>query len=342
MASGDTTTISASYATALLEMAVSRGAGRAALLESSRLEPGDLEDPDNRILIERYVALMKAGARLCRAPAFPLLFGEEVTSPDISIVALIAQAAETTGEGLAQVNRYARLMIDGDDIGPVDLIEKVREGGQVWLVLPSSIYVRYPQVTESAFARMAVSFRRQYGDRPFIREVHFTHSEPGYRAEFDRIFRVPVFFDSSRNALLIDESCLSLKMKRPSRYVFGILSEHADALLRRLEASRSVKGRVKSLMVPALHTGEVTMDRVAGELGLSRQTLYRRLKAEGVTFEAVLDELRHEMALHYLRGKKVSVKEAAYLVGFSEPSAFSRAFRRWTGRSPGRITPGSR
>ena len=69
-------------------------------------------------------------------------------------------------------------------------------------------------------------------------------------------------------------------------------------------------------------------------MGLSRQTLFRRLQGEDATFGKILDELRRQMALHYLSGKKVSVNETAYLVGFSEPAAFSRAFKRWTGKSP--------
>jgi AraC-like DNA-binding protein len=121
------------------------------------------------------------------------------------------------------------------------------------------------------------------------------------------------------------------------RYVFGILSEHADALLKSLESSKSVRGRVESLLMPILHTGDVSMGMIAGRLGLSRQTLLRRLKAEGTTFEKVLDELRRQLALGYLGGKKVSVNETAYLVGFSEPAAFSRAFKRWTGTSPRRM-----
>ena len=82
------------------------------------------------------------------------------------------------------------------------------------------------------------------------------------------------------------------------------------------------------------------MDAIAGKMGLSRPTLLRRLKAEGVTFEQVLDELRHKLALHYLSGKKTSVNETAYLVGFSEPASFSRAFKRWTGTSPSEMRAG--
>jgi AraC-like DNA-binding protein len=112
------------------------------------------------------------------------------------------------------------------------------------------------------------------------------------------------------------------------------LSERADALLKELENSRTARGKVESLLIPMLHTGEISMDAIASKMGVSRQTLYRNLKDEGVTFEQVLDEIRHKLALEYLRGKKVSVNETAYLVGFSDPAAFSRAFKRWTGISP--------
>jgi AraC-like DNA-binding protein len=79
------------------------------------------------------------------------------------------------------------------------------------------------------------------------------------------------------------------------------------------------------------------MDAVADSMKISRQTLYRALKYEGVTFEQVLDQLRHRLALEYLRGKKTTVNETAYLVGFSDPASFSRAFKRWTGKSPSEV-----
>jgi AraC-like DNA-binding protein len=105
-------------------------------------------------------------------------------------------------------------------------------------------------------------------------------------------------------------------------------------MLADLESSKSTKGQIERMLLPILHTGDVSMETIARRMGLSRQTLFRRLKAERVTFEQVLDGLRHTMALDYLSARKTSVNETAYLVGFSEAAAFSRAFKRWTGVSP--------
>ena len=86
-----------------------------------------------------------------------------------------------------------------------------------------------------------------------------------------------------------------------------------------------------------LDRGEASIDHVARELGMSRQTLYRRLKADGVTFERILDNLRRRLAMQLLRDERASVKQTAWRLGFSNPAAFSRAFKRWTGASPSAV-----
>ncbi len=93
------------------------------------------------------------------------------------------------------------------------------------------------------------------------------------------------------------------------------------------------QAEVERRLEPLLASGQVGIDRVARDLGYSRQTLYRRLKAEGVTYEQLLDGLRRRLALRFMR-EGLSVKDAAYRLGFSDPAAFSRAFKRWTGSSP--------
>lgn len=176
--------------------------------------------------------------------------------------------------------------------------------------------------------------RRVMGDTKLLKAVHVTHPAPSYRDEYERIFRVPVVFSSDRNALLLDEAALSFKPPVAPAYASDVLKTRAEELLTRLEQSKSTRAQVEKILVHALKTGDVSIQSTASELGLSRQTLFRKLKAEGVTFEKVLDDLRHRLALHYLNGGKMSVSQTAHLTGFSDPASFSRAFKRWTGSSP--------
>ncbi len=328
-------TIAAGFARALMELAVSKGASRKLLAERSAIHPGELADQDNRIPFAKYVVLMRAGQALSNDPALALHFGEAYGMDELSIVGLIASACGTAAEALVQVNRYSRLIVEVDGVAAGDRLVLRRENGRLWMVDTRENPNDFPEMTESSFARMICGARR-FGSAGMVKAIHVTHAPPAYRAEYDRIFQVPVVFESDRNALLMtDDSWLTFKTPLPSRYVFGILSERAEALLKELESSKTTRGRVESLLMPVLHTGDASMDMIASKMGLSRQTLFRKLKAEGATFEKVLDELRHKLALTYLGGKKVSVNETAYLVGFSEPAAFSRAFKRWTGTSPG-------
>jgi AraC-like DNA-binding protein len=93
------------------------------------------------------------------------------------------------------------------------------------------------------------------------------------------------------------------------------------------------RAEVEARLEPLLASGEVGIERLARGLGYSRQTLYRRLKVEGITYEQLLDGLRRRLALRFM-SDGLSVKDAAYRLGFSDPAAFSRAFKRWTGSSP--------
>lgn len=333
-------TIAAGYPRGLLDFAASKGADREALLARAGIEAEALAHQDHRVSVAKYVALFKAAAEMTGIPAIALEYGKAVRMQEISIVGLICEACETVLDVPKQLNRYATLVVDEDRGEPATLMRGAARNGGVWIEGPSALFSENPVIAEAEFARLVWNTRVMFANTPefqklkYPRVVHFMHKAPTYAAEHERIFGAPVVFESDWNAMQIDPEFLALKQPPVNRYVFAVLSERAELLLKSFEATKTMRGRIESVLMGILHTGEASMDAVADKLGQSRQTLYRNLKDEGVTYEQVLDELRHKLALHFLNGKKVSVNETAYLVGFSDPASFSRAFKRWTGVSP--------
>jgi AraC-like DNA-binding protein len=325
-------TVSAALVNGLLELAVAKGAGRQALLLKAGISSEMLSDQDDRIPLFNYVSLMRAGKVMSSDPALALHYGEAVDLSDISVVGLIGRAAPTLLDALAQLNRYGKLVIDVA-LSEQERFERVVEGGGYWMVDRRADPDDFPELTEATFARMICGVRR-FAPELRVEEVHVTHAAPAHADEYERILGAPVTFGSHWNAYRTDASWMNYPLNLQPQYVFGILRAHADDLVEQLDRSGSVARRVEEIILPLLHTGQVAMDNITDRIGLSRQTLYRRLKAEGTTFEQVLDALRHRLALQYLQGSKVSVNETAYLVGFNDPAAFSHAFKRWTGMSP--------
>src|SRR6476620_4420080 len=333
-------TIASSGVRALLELAVLKGANRTILLERSMIDPSDLSDRDNRIAFSKYVALMRAGQELLSDPALALHFGEAVDVSDVSIACTLAGlGVANIDEAFAQVNRYASLGADVERADGGDHYQLKRFNGQLWIVDQRRNPNEFPELTESGFAGMICSTRRTFPQMKFHKEMHFTHSAPSYRDEYERIFQVPIVFDSTENAMRIDEALVAkMQLPRTSPYVTSVLRDHAEELLQKIESERSTRDRVENVLTAGLKDGNADVACVARKLGLSRQTLFRKLRDEGVTFQGVLAELRCSLAKHYLNDQKVSVKETAYLLGFSDPTAFSRAFKRWTGQAPAACT----
>jgi AraC-like DNA-binding protein len=324
--------VSAALAAGLIDVAMSKGADRDTLLQCAGMSETELADRDNRIPLASYVTLFRVAKDLSGDPALGLHYGESIDLSDISVVGLIGEASATLPDALSQLNRYGKLVIDVA-LSAEDRFERVACDGGFWTVDRRQNPNYFPELTEATFARMICGVRRFAPDLQ-VEEVHVTHAAPAYAAEYERVFGAPVVFGSHWNAYRADAKWATYALNLQPRYVFGILQAHADGLVERLDKAGSTTQQVEDLLMPLIHTGDVGMDHILSDIGQSRQTLYRRLKAEGTTFERVLDGLRHKLALQYLLGSKVSVNETAYLVGFSDPAAFSRAFKRWTGTSP--------
>jgi AraC-like DNA-binding protein len=180
-----------------------------------------------------------------------------------------------------------------------------------------------------------VAGTRQFGTTPFVSLAEVTHADRGTGAELERALGAPVRFGAARNALRVCAEWQEYRVALYPRYAFGLFCADADRLLGELDAAQSVAGQVERAIVPVLHTGTVSAEAIARQLGYSGQGLYRALRAEGQTFEELHAALRHRFALGYLAQGRASLKEIAYLLGYSDVSAFSRAFKRREGAAPG-------
>jgi len=306
-------------------------------MDRARLTDDLLGDPDGRVPFACFVDLMKAGQELAGDPALALHFGEAIDVSDIAIGCVVAAMSATFEECFGTMNRYARLGVDVETSDGGDRFALERGGGRLWLVDRRANPDAFPELTESTLARMVCSTRRSLGEISLFRAVSFTHPAPAYEQEYERIFKVPLTFGARRNAVALDERLPGRVRRTPvPATVARAVRSRADGLLRDLEAGRTFRGRIEQLLSSSLPAGEANARMIAHRLAVSRHTLLRRLKAEGVTFDEVLDGLRRRMATQLLEGG-ASVMQAAHRLGYSDPASFSRAFKRWTGVAPSRF-----
>lgn len=326
-------TVAAGVIAGLLEFATGRGADRAQLIAQANIDATVLDNPDGRLPLQRYKDLMRIARVLTGDPALALHFSEEVGMSSVSILGLIMEASATMGDAFVQLQRYGRLAADVEYPADGQRFELTQRAGKLFLVDRRQQPNEFPELTERTFASLACGPRR-FLQQPHVLSISVTHPAPGYVTEYERIFQCPVSFGAEWNAMELHPQIAGWEVAQSPRYVFGILTRHADGLLEDMQAEMGLRGRVEALLLPILHHGDVSADTIAAKLGFSRQTLFRKLKGEDTTFTEVLDGLRQRVAKLYLEGQSASVNETAYLVGFSESSSFSRAFKRWTGRSP--------
>jgi AraC-like DNA-binding protein len=163
-------------------------------------------------------------------------------------------------------------------------------------------------------------------------EVRFRHEPPSYVDEYERIFRCPVRFAQPANELVFPRGLLDVPQLHRNDSLCELLRERADQLLAQEHASERLGERIVEILKLQLRAPDP--ERLAQDLGLTLRSLQRRLQASSLSLSRLLDDARRDVACTSLKIPDVPIKDIAYRVGFSEPSAFHRAFKRWTGMTP--------
>lgn len=162
----------------------------------------------------------------------------------------------------------------------------------------------------------------------------FAHPAPANVAPLVEFFGCRPLFDAGEHALHFDAALLDRPGVAADPGLLAVLDRHASALLERVPSVHRLADRVRREIADDLRRGEVGVAAIARHLRMSTRTLQPTLAAEGTSFTAILDRVRHDAALAALRTPELSIAEIGFLLGFAELSSFYRAFKRWTGATP--------
>lgn len=173
------------------------------------------------------------------------------------------------------------------------------------------------------------------GGRSRPLEAHFRRPEPAAAAEYRRLLPdILVRFAQPVTAVVYEAPVMEEPVVGADDHLLPIVSSHAEFLLSKVSSQDSLQRSLEDAVARSFSAGGLAIDEVARTLGMSRRTLQRRLNDRGTTFHGLADKVRERLALQHVRANSLTLTEIAFLLGYSESSAFGRAFRRWTGQSP--------
>ncbi len=327
--------VSVAYLQGLLDYLARQGLDTHALLERVQLSPQILAQRDQRVAASTYLELLGHGVQLTGDEQLGLHLGEAVRPGYYGVLGYLIMSCATLADALHRQARYAALV---GNLGQVDLAdEPPREGlePQVTHSWQPLLPQQKRQLCEETMAGWVTFGHWITGLDIPPTEVRFQHAAPADTSEYQRIFRCPVLFDQADNALVFSKRLLATPLGQADVQVQVMLDAYADRLLGEIRQSSSVLDRARLELSRQLPEAGADLQQIAARLALSPRTLQRRLREAGLSFNQLVDETRQQLVLNYLRDPALELAEIAFLVGFSEPGSLARAFRRWTGQSPG-------
>jgi AraC-like DNA-binding protein len=313
---------------ALLSACERLGVPTDALLFAAGLDPTLVADPEARLPFEKVAIVWREAYRRSGDPYLALHAAEALPFGAYKVFDYVALGSSTVGHGLEQVARYFKLIHDRvrftieTQATEVALVLQLDDGSS-----PPSSYVEY------TFAAIVLRTRARWGyGWPLVR-VELASAPPPSRSEHRRVFGCDVAFRTRGNRLVIARDTWETGVCALEPPLFEVVRDRAEHAMRRLPRAASFAETVEATLRSAIGD-ELELAQAATRLGTTPRTLQRRLADEGTSFALVRDRARHAAALRLLAQPDVSLGEVSFLLGFSQPSAFNRAFRRWQGTTP--------
>ena len=316
----------------LLAYAEGQGLARDGLLQKSGLSAAQLDDPDARIATRSMTRLWQALIDELDDPFLGLHAAQTVSVTQMGLVGYTMQHSASLGDALGRLSRYQRILSEAVRF---QLKTHGNEFEVSWITHPSLVSLRAPvEVSMTLLLRAA---RELTGEQINPLRVEMPAAQPDDLSEYRAEFGCPMLFDTEGSSMTFAASHLELPTIAPDETLVGYLDQLAEIAASPLDANKdSTSTAVRRTLWSLLPSGRPSVWHTAREMGVSVRTLQRRLGEEGSSFSAVLDGLRRDITEELLGEGDRSVADIAFLLGYSEPSAFHRAYRRWQKTPPTR------
>ena len=300
-----------------------------ALLRKAGLSRTQIEDPHARISVRSQVLFLDLVAKALNDDLLGFHLAQNFDLRMIGLLYYVLASSETLGEALGRVARYSSIVNEGFRV-------IVREGKEIDVVLESVGIPRRLNRHQIEFS--FVTFMRACREITKLRlttnHVRFVHRR-SLPTEMNSFFGCEVEFGADIDQMTFSRSILGATVVSADPYLNKLLiKQYEDVLAHRKLNRNAFALRVENAIVPLLPHGKANAKDVARKLGVSQRTLARHLASEGLTFVKMLQELRLDLAKRDLADRDLSITQIAWLLGYREVSAFTNAFKRWTGETP--------
>lgn len=332
-------TITSLVARSVIRAAELEGLNAAPLYGVIGLEGPNAALADVHIDIERYFALWEQVMRASGAPSFPVRAALAADIEENEVFGFLAMSCQTLGEAFAKTARYRDLYNLGARW------EMEHDGARLRLLFypwpgdKSRVGVR--AAIEYGVAHMFRTGNQLSGTALRAQAVRFAHAAPERLSAHAELFGVTPTYGALQNEIVLDAGILGLPVQSFNSKLRAYFEEQCSQLVSKFATDTPLAVRVQKELMAAMDGGDSSMDAVSRRLGMSGRSLQRRLAEEECRFDALLDDVRSEFAKRYLAKGTVSASEIAFLIGFQSPTAFFRAFKRWTGGTPGSYQRGA-
>jgi AraC-like DNA-binding protein len=302
-----------------------------ALFVEAGLDPQHLRDPNARYSVERMQSLWRLALDASRDQCFGIRSVDYWHPTTFHALGYAWMASSTLRDGLERLVRYAKL------VSTVLALNLVQSNGNYELRYqtrpPTRLRDAVAASVDAGLASVVLLCRVAAGDQFSPREVRVKSPDCSCRDRFYAFFRCPVTFECADPAIIFDESEIEEPLPSANAELARANEQIITEYLARFDR-RSAAMMVRAKLIEQLPRGDATEASIANALHMSLRSLQRRLQAEGTSYKNLLDGMRRELAAQYMENSTLTINEITYLLGFSEPSNFSRAFKRWNGVPP--------